>query len=93
MGGRQVNLSNLISALIIVESSGNDLAIGEFEKKEMTGFVATILLAAKRHGYETAVNMYKWITQGIEPPKAIFTAGFLMDRTNYHQVRKEVGLE
>ena len=29
MGGRQVNLSNLISALIIVESSGNDLAIGD----------------------------------------------------------------
>ena len=29
MGGRQVNLTNLISALIIVESSGNDLAIGD----------------------------------------------------------------
>jgi L-arabinose transport system substrate-binding protein len=73
--------------------NGNDLAIGEFEKKEMTGFVSTVLLAAKRHGYETSVNMYKWITENKEPPKVIFTAGFLMDRTNYHQVRKEVGLE
>jgi len=79
--------------IIGVGINGNDLAIGEFEKEEMTGFIATVLLAAKRHGYETAANMYKWIAEDVEPPKVVFTAGFLMDRTNYHQVRKEVGLE
>jgi len=79
--------------IIGVGINGNDLAIGEFEKEEMTGFVATVLLAAKRHGYETAENMYKWIADGVEPPKVIFTSGFLMDRSNYKQVRKEVGLD
>lgn len=79
--------------IIGVGINGNDLAIAEFEKDQMTGFVATVLLAAKRHGYETAVNMYKWIAEGQEPSKLIYTAGVLMDRGNYHQVRKEMGLE
>ena len=79
--------------IIGVGINGNDLAIAEFEKEEMTGFVATVLLAAKRHGYETAANMYKWIAGGEEPKKLIYTAGVLMDRSNYHQVRKEMGLE
>jgi len=73
--------------------NGNALAIGEFEKPEMTGFTATVLLAAKRHGYETAVNMYKWIKNGEVPPANVATAGILMDRSNYKQVRKEMGLE
>jgi L-arabinose transport system substrate-binding protein len=79
--------------IIGVGINGNDLAIAEFEKDEMTGFVATVLLAAKRHGYETAENMYKWIASGEEPEKLIYTAGILMDRSNYHDVRKEMGLE
>jgi L-arabinose transport system substrate-binding protein len=79
--------------IIGVGINGNDLAIAEFEKDQMTGFVATVLLAAKRHGYETAVNMYKWIAEEKEPPKLIYTAGVLMDRSNYHQVRKDMGLE
>jgi L-arabinose transport system substrate-binding protein len=79
--------------IIGVGINGNDLAIAEFEKDDMTGFVATVLLAAKRHGYETAANMYKWIADGKEPEKLIYTAGVLMDRKNYHDVRKEMGLE
>jgi L-arabinose transport system substrate-binding protein len=79
--------------IIGVGINGNDLAIAEFEKDDMTGFVATVLLAAKRHGYETAENMYKWIAKGEEPEKLIYTAGILMDRSNYHDVRKEMGLE
>ncbi len=79
--------------IIGVGINGNDLAIAEFQKDDMTGFVATVLLAAKRHGYETAENMYKWIAKGEEPDKLIYTAGVLMDRTNYHDVRKEMGLE
>ena len=79
--------------IIGVGINGNDLAIAEFEKEDMTGFVATVLLAAKRHGYETAANMYQWIANGEEPEKLIYTAGVLMDRSNYHAVRKEMGLE
>ena len=79
--------------IIGVGINGNDLAVGEFEKPDLTGFYATVLLAAKQHGYETSVNMYKWIAEGIEPDKAIFTSGVLMTRDNYKQVKKEMGLE
>jgi L-arabinose transport system substrate-binding protein len=74
--------------IIGVGINGNALAIGEFEKPQMTGFVATVLLAAKRHGYETAVNMYNWIKNGTVPPANVETAGILMDRSNYKQVGK-----
>ena len=33
-----------------------------------TGFFASILLAPKRHGYETAEMLYKWVKDGVEPP-------------------------
>jgi len=79
--------------MIGVGINGNALAIGEFEKPQMTGFVATVLLAAKRHGYETAVNMFNWIKNGTQPAPVVATAGILMDRSNYKQVRKEMGLE
>ena len=45
------------------------------------------------NGYETSVNMYKWIAEGAEPDKAIFTSGVLMTRDNYKQIRQEMGLE
>ena len=95
IGGIRALEGNAFKArdIIGVGINGNDLAIAEFEKDEMTGFVATVLLAAKRHGYETAENMYKWIANGEEPDKLIYTAGILMDRSNYHDVRKEMGLE
>ncbi|MGC9313698.1 MAG: arabinose ABC transporter substrate-binding protein [Sediminispirochaetaceae bacterium] len=78
--------------IIAVGINGNDLAVAELDK-DNSGFHATVLLAAKQHGYETSVNMYKWIAEGIEPEKAIFTSGVLMTRDNYKQVRKEMGLE
>jgi len=87
--GNGIKASNIIGVGI----NGNALAIGEFQKPQMTGFVATVLLAAKRHGYETAENMYKWIAQGVQPPDNVATAGILMTRDNYKQVRKEMGLE
>jgi len=59
----------------------------------MTGFISTVLLAAKQHGFGTAENMYKWIKDGVEPPKVVSTSGVLMDRTNYQQVLKEMGLD
>jgi len=77
---------------IAVGINGNDLAVAELDKAD-SGFHATVLLAAKQHGYETSENMYKWIAEGIEPPKAVFTSGILMTRDNYKQVRKEMGLE
>jgi L-arabinose transport system substrate-binding protein len=78
--------------IIGVGINGNDLAIGEFEKAQMTGFLATVLLAAKRHGYETSANMYNWIKNGVEPPLLVSTAGVVMNRSNYEDVLVEMGL-
>jgi len=79
--------------IIGVGINGNDLAIGELEKPaSKSGFHGTIMLAAKEHGYQTSVNMYKWITEGIEPEKLIYTSGILLTRDNYKQIREEMGL-
>ena len=37
--------------------------------------------------------LYKWITEGVEPPKDTRTAGIICTRENYIQVLKEKGLE
>ncbi len=85
--GNGIKSENIIGVGI----NGNELAISELEKP-VTGFHATVLLAAKRHGYETAENMYKWIAQGIEPPLLIETSGVVMYRDNYKDVLVEMGL-
>jgi L-arabinose transport system substrate-binding protein len=94
IGGVRALEGNGISAenIIGVGINGNQLAIGEFEKSKMSGFHATVLLAAKKHGYGTAENMYKWISEGIEPDKFIGTNGVLMTRDNYKSVLTEMGL-
>jgi L-arabinose transport system substrate-binding protein len=71
--------------------NGTD-CLGEFRAAKPTGFFASILLTPKRHGYETADMMYKWITTGVEPPKATYTDGILITRDNYEPVMKEQGL-
>ena len=65
----------------------------DWEKENPTGFFAAVLISPKRHGYETAEYMYKWIAEGIEPPKTTFTDGVLIKRDTYKQVMKEQGLE
>jgi L-arabinose transport system substrate-binding protein len=85
--GNGIKSENIIGVGI----NGNELAISELEKP-MTGFHATVLLAAKRHGYETAVNMYKWIAESTEPPLLVETSGVVMNRENYEDVLVEMGL-
>ena len=79
--------------MIGIGIGGSDSALNEFKKTEKTGFFGTIQISPKRHGYETAMNMYNWIAAGKEPPKETFTTGMLMTRDNIQQVRKEMGLE
>jgi len=52
----------------------------------------SILLQAKRHGFDTAEMMFKWIKEGKEPEKITYTDGILITRDNYKQVLKEQGL-
>lgn len=80
-------------SMIGVGIGGADSAINEFKKPTATGFFGTVIISPKRHGYETALNMYEWIANGKEPEKLILTAGQLALRDNYEVVRKELGIE
>ncbi len=42
-------------------------AVAEFQKKNKTAFIATILLNARQHGYDTAKSMFLWIRDGKSP--------------------------
>ncbi len=72
---------------------GADSAINEFKKPSKTGFFGTVIISPKRHGYETASNMYDWIANAKEPPKLTLTSGSLAMRSDYEKVRKDLGIE
>jgi L-arabinose transport system substrate-binding protein len=78
--------------MIGVGIGGAQSAINEFSKPNPTGFFGTVLISPKRHGYETSLLMYDWITQNQEPPKLTLTSGKLMNRENLKEVRQEFGL-
>jgi L-arabinose transport system substrate-binding protein len=79
--------------MIGVGIGGAESAINEFKKPTATGFVGTVIISPKRHGYETALNMYEWIANNKEPEKLILTAGAIAKRSDYEQVRKDLGIE
>lgn len=79
--------------VIAVGIGGAELAINEFKKPDPTGFVGTVIISPKRHGYETAINMYEWIANDKTPEPLILTAGALAKRGDYEQVRKDLGIE
>ncbi len=79
--------------VIGVGIGGADSAINEFKKPQPTGFFGTVIISPKRHGYETAINMYDWIANDKEPPKLTLTSGSLALRGDYQEVRKDLGIE
>ena len=79
--------------MIGVGIGGADSAINEFKKADKTGFVGTVIISPKRHGYETAINMYEWVAKNTEPEKLILPAGALAKRGDYQKVRKDLGIE
>ncbi len=79
--------------MIGVGIGGAASAINEFEKPDPTGFFGTIVISPKRHGYETALNMYEWIANGTEPEKLILTSGSLAKRDDYPQVLADLGIK
>lgn len=78
--------------MIAVGIGGAQSAINEFNKPNPTGFFGTVLISPKRHGYETSIDMYEWITKKQESPKLTLTSGKLMNRANLKEVRAEFGL-
>ncbi|RVB62375.1 arabinose ABC transporter substrate-binding protein, partial [Mesorhizobium sp. M7A.F.Ca.CA.002.03.2.1] len=80
-------------SVIGVGIGGADSAINEFKKPTATGFVGTVIISPKRHGYETALNMYDWVASNKEPEKLILTSGALAKRDDYQKVRQGLGIE
>ncbi|WP_112313005.1 arabinose ABC transporter substrate-binding protein [Pseudogemmobacter bohemicus] len=78
--------------VIGVGIGGAASAINEFEKPDATGFFGTVVISPKRHGYETAMNMYEWVTNGVEPAKLTLTSGALARRDDYKQVLADLGV-
>lgn len=94
IGGVRALEGNNISAdsVVGVGIGGTESGLNEFLKQEATGFFGTVMISPKRHGYETALNMYNWIANKQEPPKLIYTSGQLATRQNYQAVQKDMGL-
>ena len=86
--GRGFKADNMIAVGI----GGSESAVNEFKKPNPTGFFGTVLISPKRHGYETSTDMYTWISEGKAPPALTLTSGALMERGNYEDVRKQMGL-
>lgn len=79
-------LSLKAADLIGIGIGGSEAAIAELQKRAATGFFATVLLSPRRHGYDTAAAMYRWVTRGQIPAPVTLTSGTLMTRENFRQI-------
>jgi len=79
--------------VVAVGIGGQATAIVEFRKRRTTAFYATVTISSKRHGFETAELMWRWIAAGTPPPPVTFTGGMLMTRDNIAEVQSEMGLD
>jgi ABC-type sugar transport system substrate-binding protein len=75
--------------VIGVGIGGSGTADAEFSKPRRTGFHASVLLSARKHGYDTSSMMYDWIVHGVEPPPVTYTSGIMMTRENFRPLLRE----
>jgi len=75
--------------VIGVGIGGSGTADAEFSKPRKTGFHASVLLSARKHGYDTTSTMYDWIVHGVEPPPVTYTSGIMMTRDNFRPLLRE----
>lgn len=87
MEGRGFNADTIVGVGI-----GGSTCRVEFEKTTPSGFYATCLISPLRHGFETSEMLYKWIHDGVEPPKDTRTKGIIITRENFEEVMREQGL-
>ena len=78
--------------VIGVGINGAGEAFAEFQKKEPTGFYGTIAVSSTNHGKDSTQNLVDWITKGKLPPADTQTTGKLMVRSNWLQVRQDLGI-
>jgi len=99
-----MNDSAVIGAVRAMEGRGFDATtvagigingtdcIPEFERTKSTAFLASSLLSARQHGYETAKMLYLWVKEGREPAVDTRTVGVFINRENFRAVLKEQGI-
>lgn len=85
--GRGIKADNMVGIGI----GGAKAAENELNKPQPTGFFGTVMISAKEHGYQTAVNLVNWINGKATPPAEVLTKGMLMTRANQAEVRKAMG--
>lgn len=90
---RATEAYNIPPEQVLAIGIGGDSSPEEFKKDTSTGLFGSILLQAKRHGYDTAEMMFHWIKEGKEPPKITYTDGILITHENFKEVLKSQGLE
>ena len=92
-GVRATEQLHIPSADVIgVGINGAGEAFAEFQRKEPTGFFGTIAVSSTSHGKDSAANLVQWIKTGKQPPADTQTTGKLMTRSNWQDVRKELGI-
>lgn len=72
--------------VIGVGIGGAGTAESEFRKAKLTGFHASVFLSARHHGYQSALAVFKWASQGKVPPSLVLTTGRLMTRDNFRSL-------
>jgi len=94
LGGVRATESRGLSErdVVAVGIGGQGTALVEFRKRKPTGFYATVAISPKRHGYEVAERLWRWIAEGSVPPEQIYTEGRLMTRENMGEVLAGMGL-
>ncbi|MEP0766273.1 MAG: substrate-binding domain-containing protein [Fimbriimonadia bacterium] len=93
LGGiRAISNRGIPATGIIGVGINGALAAAEWAKGTPTGMVASVLLQPRVHGADTVEMMYRWITEGKEPPKETYTTGTIIDKNNYKEALKKQGL-
>jgi L-arabinose transport system substrate-binding protein len=91
-GVRATSTNGFAPANVIgIGINGTD-AIDELKKKE-SGFFGSMLPSPDKEGYNTALQVFQWVTEGKEPPK--YTAMddvTLITRANFQEELTKVGL-
>lgn len=72
--------------------NGTD-AVNELSKPNPTGFVGSLLPSPDLHGYRSVEMLYKWIKDGVEPPKYTPIGNpVLLTRENFKEELTKKGL-
>ena len=80
------------SDVIGVGINGASEAYAEFSKSTSTGFFATVAVSSTLHGRQTAIQLIDWVRTGKSPPANTETTGRVMFRSNWQQVKQDLGL-